>query len=376
MKIIFSDNGMSMLLNFRIEVIMHYLAKGAEVILIYPRMTHKENLIDRIPHNCTAILVDANPTGTNPLEDLKYTLDLLKIYKQEKPDLIFHYTIKPNIYGTLAACLSGVKARVSMVAGLGYVFNGSGVSKIIARSLYKLGLRLSSKVITLNQSDMNLLVNKGYVKSSQIVLFDGGEGVDLSRYPYRDSTYETIRFLMVARVLYDKGYEEFVQAARIVKKQYPHVHFELLGPIDDKSPMRVPREVIMADVDNGSIEYLGVTNNVPEVVGRNGVVMVLISSYNEGMNRSIMEALSIGCPIITSRRPGCQEMVQEGINGYTVSPGNPEELAAAIIKFIESPASKKIDMGQNSHRIAKERFDVVSVLKKYDQILSELGFMI
>lgn len=372
MRIIFSDNGMKMLLNFRGPIIRHFVEQGAEVLLVYPRCTHDVELEANIPRGCRTIWVDINPTGNNPLEDLKYTGRLYKIYKQEQPDIVFHYTIKPNIYGTLAAWFAGVPKRISMVTGLGYAFSGNGMTKRIARLLYKLGLRLSTRVITLNASNRNLLVEKGYVKDTNCLLFKCGEGVDLKQFPYKENKFDTVHFLMVARVLYDKGYAEFVEAAKIVKQLYPSISFELLGPIDDKSPMRVSREVIESDVASGAIDYLGVTNDVPSVVGRNGVVVVLVSSYHEGLNRSLMEACAMGRPVITSNIPGCQELIGANKNGFLVPPKDAQALADAMCKFIKLSESDKQIMAYASYEHAKHTFDIKLVIDAYDRMLASL----
>lgn len=372
MKIIFCDNGMSMLLNFRIDVIRYYIDLGNEVILIYPDMTHREELVPQIPRGCRSFRVHVNPNSTNILKDAIYLRTLYRIYRNEQPDVVFHYTIKPNIYGTIAAKLAGVKYKVSMVAGLGYVFNGHSIRKQLARLLYKLGLRLSNVVITLNSANRDLLVDQGYVSKDKIVLFECGEGVNLASYKYNRNEFGCVRFLMVARVLYDKGYTEFVEAARIVRRHYPEVAFELLGPIDDKSPMRVPREVIEKDVSEGAIDYLGVTNDVPAVVGRDGVVVV-VSSYHEGMNRSLMEACAMGRPAITSDIPGCRELVDEAVTGFKVAPKDTELLARAMESFIALPRERKVAMSEASHQKALQQFDVQIALANYDGILRNLG---
>ncbi len=370
MKIIFSDNGLKMLLNFRGEIIKHLIEKGHEVVLIYPQITHEQNLEQYIPNGCRVQSVDVIPSGNNPFEDVQYLWRLYKIYKREKPNIVFHYTIKPNIYGTMAAWLAHVPCRISMVAGLGYAFNGNSLIKRIARLLYKIGLRLSTKVITLNSSNQALLVSKGYVRKERCVLFECGEGVDLSLFPYNQNHFEKVRFLMVARVLYDKGYTEFVEAAKLVKQQYSHVSFELLGPMDATSPMRVPKEVVERDVKSGIIEYLGVTNNVPSIVGRDGVVVVVVSSYHEGLNRSLMEACAMGRPIITSNIPGCQELVDRGRNGFLVPAKDAVALADAMCKFIELEEEQKQAMAQAGYVFAQSKLDIRFVIDAYDKIIS------
>lgn len=373
MKIVFSDNGMGMLLNFRMDVIRHYSDMGADVLLVYPASSHREELVSRLPENCRCYCVDVDPTGINPLNDMAYLRALYKIYRRERPDVVFHYTIKPNVYGTIAAAAAGVKARISMVAGLGYVFSGKGVSKALGRGLYKIGLRLSSRVITLNAYNHDLLLRNRYVKKDNIVLFEGGEGVNLSKYAFEENSFENHCFLMVARVLYDKGYKEFVDAARIVRMSYPDARFELLGPIDDSSPMRVPYSVVEKDVADGYITYLGVTDDVPAVMRRKGVVVVLPSSYKEGMNRSLMEAVAMGRPVITTDVSGCKELVDDGINGYVVPPVDAQALADAVIRFIRLSEDDKVNMSKASHQKALKQFDVRKVIEQYDAILNQLG---
>lgn len=370
MKIILNDNGLRALINFRIDVIEHFVAQGHQVVLIYPACTKEEELINKIPQKCKVYEVNMVPSGSNPLKDVSYLCQLYKIYKEEKPDIVFNYTIKPNIYGSLAAKVLKIK-RVDMVAGLGYIFTGNGLSKKIGRLLYKIGLRVANRVITLNMDNYNLLIKRGFVLRKNMILYGGGEGVNLSHYPYAKNEFNVTRFLMVARVLYDKGYQEYVDAAEIVKKQYPNVDIELLGPLDETSPMGVPKKVVEQDVKANKIKYLGVTNDVPSYLKRDGVVVV-VSSYHEGLNRSLMEACAMARPVITTNIAGCKETVEQGINGYIVIPKDKQSLAEAMIRFIELPQKEKQEMAENSYRKAVQCFDVKIVLKQYDKIISEL----
>ncbi|MDO5760796.1 MAG: glycosyltransferase [Bacteroidota bacterium] len=177
--------------------------------------------------------------------------------------------------------------------------------------------------------------------------------------------------MMVARVLYDKGYQEYVDAAEIVKKKYLNIDIELLGPLDETSPMGVPKSVVEQDVKANKIKYLGVTNDVPSYLRRDGVVVV-VSSYHEGLNRSLMEACAMARPVITTNIAGCRETVEQGVNGYIVIPKDKQSLAEAMIRFIELPQKEKQEMAENSYRKAVRCFDVKIVLKKYDEIISEL----
>lgn len=174
MKIILNDNGLRALINFRIDVIEHFVAKGHQVVLIYPACTKEEELISKIPQKCKVYEVNMVPSGSNPLKDVSYLCQLYKIYKEEKPDIVFNYTIKPNIYGSLAAKVLKIK-RVDMVAGLGYIFTGNGLSKKIGRLLYKIGLRVADRVITLNMDNYNLLIERGFVLRKNMILYGGGK---------------------------------------------------------------------------------------------------------------------------------------------------------------------------------------------------------
>ncbi len=178
-------------------------------------------------------------------------------------------------------------------------------------------------------------------------------------------------FLMVARVLYDKGYQEYVDAASIIRQKYPNVSIELLGATDFSSPMGVPKTVLEKDVADGKLNYLGVTNDVPSYLKRKKVVVV-VSSYHEGMNRALMEALAMGKPIITTNIPGCKEMVDEGVNGFLVPPKDSISLAQAMEKYINLSDEEKDKMKRASYQKAVEQFDVKHVLKRYDEIIEEM----
>lgn len=368
MKAIFCNNYLPGQVHFRYEVMKSFSDRGWEVILIVPRHTASDKMIARLDPAWKMYLPEVDCNSKNPLADLKYMVKLYSIYKKEKPDIIFHYTVKPNIYGTLAAKLLGIK-NVAMVAGLGYMFDGDSLSKKLGRQLYKFGLSKADKVFALNKSNCETLIGGNYVKPQNLIHLKGGEGVDLNKYPYREMEFKTTRFLMVARLLYDKGYSEYVEAAKIVKQKYPDMEIELLGQLATDSPMGVPEEVVRRDHESGAINYLGETDDVQSYVLRDGVIVVVVSKYLEGLNRSLMEACAMGRPIITTHNPGCKETVNDGINGFLVDAGDPRQLADAMIRFIELPQLKKIEMSIASHKKAVEEFDISKVIEAYNSIV-------
>ena len=257
-----------------------------------------------------------------------------------------------------------------MLAGLGYMFDGGGLMKSLGLKLYKYCLSKAERVLVLNQMNYNKIIESKMVAADRLLLLKGGEGVNLNEYVFQPADYsDRVIFLMVSRILYDKGYSEFASAACQLKGKYPNISFEILGPLAYNSPMGVPREVFEEDMQAGIFHYLGVTPNVYSFVSRKNVVLVLPSKYGEGLNRSLMEACAIGRPIITTDIPGCRETVEEGVNGYLVSKGNTRELANAMERFIELPNNIKTEMATHSHRIATEKFDINHVIKIYDELL-------
>jgi glycosyltransferase involved in cell wall biosynthesis len=258
-----------------------------------------------------------------------------------------------------------------MMAGLGYIFDEKGLKRRFLMSLYKYGLRRAEHVMVLNSMNLDKLISEKVVKQSKLILLEGGEGVDLNYYSPRESDYsDGVTFLMVSRLLREKGYEEFVQAAQIVSHSTSSAKFEILGPLAYDSPMGVSREVFEEDMKSGIVKYLGVSNDIPAVVGRKDVVVVVPSWYNEGMNRSLMEACAMGRPIITTDNPGCREMVTEGVNGYVVPVKDAHALADAMKRFVCLKEERKTDMAKQSRKLAEDRFGVDKVIEVYDSILN------
>lgn len=371
MKIVFSDNRLGGLLGFRVDVIRHFLKLGHEVILLAPKARSDWDKVGVMVPGCRVIEVPMKPHGMNPIKDFRLFMAYMRIYRKERPDLVFNYTIKPNIYSGIAAKCCGARV-VNVLAGLGYIFYEGGFMRRIARSIYSFALHRAHRVIVLNRDNRDYVLSKGFARRERVVMLPGGEGINLEAYPYHEELFdEPVRFLMIARVLYDKGYREFVQAAQTIHKSHPDVVFELLGPLDTDSPTRVLPEEVEQDVKSGHIKYLGFSNRVPDFVLRDGVVVVL-PSYGEGLNRSLMEACSMGRPIITSDIAGCKEMVVEGQNGFLVPPYDSKSLSSAMYRFLKLPKDEKQRMARRSHQLAVERFDVRLAIDIYEQIVDEV----
>lgn len=368
-KILFCDNVLWGLVNFRGSVIRHFIQQGDEVILVAPQDDESIMKVD-IPQGVRYIPVRLNRCSRNPFTDLIYCAHLYRIYRKEHPDYIFHYTIKPNVYGSIAARLAGINCT-GMVAGLGYGLLGDGMLSRLLAVMYRYAFKYVSSIFVLNKFNYQYLLDHKFCTSAQLRLFKGGEGVDLSAYPYvREESGSPVVFLMVGRVLYDKGYREYVQAAKIVKQQYPDVRCQLLGMLDETYPAHVDEEELKRDVEEGTIEYLASTNDVMQYLGRSGVVVVL-PSYFEGLSRSLMEACAVGRPIIATDIPGCRETVDEGKNGFLVKVKDSSSLAEGMLRYLSLSDAEKQAFSRHSRKKAEETFDVRQVIKEYEKDLAK-----
>ena len=368
MKILFCNNNLDGMLLFRKEVICHFLEKGYEVVVVTPDKTSSLG-IGSLPDRVVMRQVKMDRTSTNPFLDIVYAVRLARIFRQERPDYIFNYTIKPNIYGSIMAKMLGIPCT-SMMAGLGYAFTNDSLPSKIARWLYRVGISYSQHLLLLNESNVQLVKSLGLCDDSKIVFLEGGEGVDTGYYGFSDNRSDVTTFLFIARLKEEKGYMEFVGAARMVRKEYPEARFQVIGEYDLGYPRAISKEQVMRDVSEGAIEYLGQTNDIRQYYRQPGYVICIPSYYSEGLNRSLMEGCSAGKPIITTDHPGCREMVIDGVNGFMVPPKDPEALAEAMIKYLRLSPEARQSMSVESRNLAERKFDVNHVVAVYDRIVS------
>ena len=368
MKIIFCDNTLWGLVNFRGEVIRHFMSKGHQVVLVAPEKEDKQ-MRTTIPNGVRYIPVKMARTSLNPVKDFGYFMRILKIFRAERPDYIFNYTIKPNIYGSIAARLCGCRST-AMMAGLGYIFINDSLLLRIARTVYRFGLLFTDHLIVLNSFIREMVVQKRFCNPKKIVFLEGGEGIDIRKYTKYDNASATTTFLFIGRILWDKGYDEFSKAARKVKALYPDTRFELLGSMDPSYPKSVPEERLRQDEADGILKYIGFTHDMNSVFERKGIVITL-PSYSEGMNRALMEACASGKPIITSDIPGCKEAVDDGVNGYLVPVKDSDALAEAMLRYIRLSDELKRKFSNMSRIKAENLFDINNVIEKYKRIVGE-----
>lgn len=374
-KIILIGTTAECVYNFRKDLIFALVAKGYTVYAFttdnIPSELEKISALGAMP-----IYYEFNRGGINPLDELKNTITLYKKIKEINPHFVLSYFAKPTIFGTLAAKMAKVPRIFAMLEGLGYTFTEqpeglSTKTKIIRKSqiaLFKLALPLADGVIFLNPDDPKDLLHQNNIRAKEVHIL-GGIGIDLNSYSYSLRTLEkNITFIFVGRLLKEKGINEFINAAKIVKFQYPNTRFVVLGAIDNNNLGSLTAANVKELVESNLIIYPGRVDNVIEWL-ENSDVFVLPSYYREGIPKSTQEAMAIGRPVITTDVPGCRETVIDGVNGFIVPKWNSQALAEKMIYFIESP-EKINEMGNESYKIAQEKFDSYKV---NDRLLKILG---
>lgn len=364
-KIIILGTLPSSLLTFRSEMIKS-LCLNNNVICMASNASNDE--VDAI-HSLGCIYQEATVrrSSINPLNDIFYFFRLYRLFKNIKPDLLISYTAKPVIWGGIASRILGIRHHFPIITGLGFAFQDNSFIKKILRLvisvLYKISLKNAAKVIFQNNDNLLLFLKEGLILEKQSALIDGS-GVNLNKFKFSEIKSKK-HFLLIARLLGDKGIREFRKAAKIVKKSHHDAVFEIVGP-EDPSPDRISIEEINQWVRNGDIIYSGSTLDVRPYIERSTVYV--LPSYHEGMPRSVLEAMAMGRPILTTDVPGCRETVINGKNGWLVKKEDEYELAERMIWFIENSEEAK-QMGKKSHEIACNKFDVKKVNKALMEIL-------
>lgn len=305
--------------------------------------------------------VSLSRAGLNPISDIKTFLTLIILFREIKPDVLLAYTIKPVIYGSLAARLAGVPAIYSMVTGLGYAFasggGGGNLVSRVAKFLYRLALKRNKHVFFQNPDDRDFFVKAKMLAQVEQAVLINGSGVDLQYFECAPEAISPPSFLLIARLIKDKGIVEYVEAARQVKCRYPAIQFRLLGPLDS-NPNAISASQISAWEAAGAITYLGGVADVRPALAACSVYV--LPSYAEGLPRTVLEAMSTGRAVITTDAPGCRETVIDGENGILVPPRDAAALARAMLKLIETPGLA-VHMGKAGRRLAEDKFDVHKV---------------
>lgn len=360
MKILVLGSYDRSLVMFRGELLRALVVRGHEVVACAPRLTPEVRtaLADWEVRSRSVALAR---TGTNPLADVRTMLRLRILMRDERPDVLLAYTVKPIVYGVLAARKAGVERIFSLVTGLGHTFQvGSGlhhhlVSSVVRR-LYGLAMDASNTVFFQNPDDLGEFRASGLLRAPTRAVVVNGSGVDLAHYAPAPLPQEP-SFLLIARLLGEKGVREYVDAARVVRRRNPLARFRLAGWIDS-NPSAIRSDELQAWVSEGVIEYLGTLDDVRPAIS--AASTFVLPSYREGTPRTVLEAMAMGRAIITTDTPGCRETVISGENGFLVPPRDVDALASAMSDLLEHP-ERIPEMGARSRSIAEERYDVHAV---------------
>ena len=360
MKLIMVANTAWSVFNFRHSLIKELLSHGVELYVIAPEDKFSEKLAEM---GCQVLDLPMQAKGVNPIADLGLILRLLRHYREIKPDFIIHYTIKPNIYGSLAAKLAGIPS-LAITTGLGYTFVNQNMVSQVARQLYKFAFRYPKEVWFLNEDDRCAFLGHRLIEPNKAVLLHG-EGVNLNHFVPSDKPQpdENIRFLLIARMLRDKGVCEFVEAARQIRKQYPHAIFQLLGDCGVPNPSVIGREEIAQWENEGIVEYLGSTDDVRPIIAQ--ADCLVLPSYREGIPRTMIESAAMAKPLIVSDAPGCRDVVLDGQTGYLCEVKNALSLAQRCELFLTLSDSEKQAMGKAGRAFMEDKFDEKWVIKQY-----------
>lgn len=352
--------------NFRRKFIDNLLRKNYCVTVIAPIDNYSLMLQDL---GCEFIDIKIDNNGKNPLKDLKTLFDFYRIYFQIKPAVILHYTTKPNIYGSVAARLAKIPF-INNISGLGSAFIHKGVTNLIVRILYQLSQGHSYKVFFQNPDDFKLFTQSRLVRSDKADLLPGS-GVDIDKFfPKKKERTQKFCFLLIGRLLWEKGVKEYVEAARILREVYSHLELQLLGFVENNNPRSVSEEQIRDWEQDGHVIWLGSVDDVRPHIAESDCVV--LPSYREGTPRSLLEAASMGKPLITTDAVGCRQVVEHGVNGFLCKPKDSFDLASVMQKMLQLTDEQRMAMGKKGREKIVREFDEQIVINKYMETIKEL----
>jgi len=355
--------------NFRRGVMAAMLNAGYRVTVVAPE---DESTFKIRALGCDFVHLDMSAKGVNPVEDVKLAMRLAKIYRSLSADFIIHYTIKPNIYGSLAARYCNIPS-LAITTGLGYTFVNDNVVSKIARCLYKMAFRFPKAIWFLNEDDRSEFVSRGLVPEHKTMVLHG-EGVDTEYFSPQSNPNDDgkFRFLLVARILWDKGVGEYVEAARHIKAKYPNTEFQLLGACGVANPSNISQEQINEWVNDGMVKYLGTTQDVRPLIAQ--ADCVVLPSYREGIPRTMIESSAMAKPIIVSNAPGCRDVVIPNSTGLMCDVKNAHSIERSMETFLSMSQKERDEMGQAGRQFMMDKFDEKIIIDIYLHKISALAF--
>ncbi|MEO6314301.1 MAG: glycosyltransferase family 4 protein [Chitinophagaceae bacterium] len=367
-RICFVSNSAWSIYNFRIDVIRYFISKGYEV-LVFAADDEYTPLLQQ--EGCIFIPVNFNNRTENPFSDYALYRCLKKLYKIHRPNVVFHYVIKPNIYGSLAAATQGIPS-VAVITGMGYGFSKRNWLYLLIKFLYTHALKKTTEIWFLNNDDAKFFIEQHIVKVEKTRVLHG-EGINLTHFlPAADlSGRQKFRFLMSTRLLKSKGVAIYADAARILKKKNYDVDFELIGFYEKYHPDSIHHEDMDRWQKEGLIQYRGFAGDVRGFLSA-ADCFIFPSFYNEGVPRCLMEAASMELPVITSNNRGCKEVVTDNVTGYLCNMNNPFDLADKMEKMLQLPAEERKAMGKKGRQLVAKNFNVDKIITEYQQAIDRI----
>ena len=367
--IAFVSNSAWSLYNFRLDVIRSLIGQGYEILVIAADDEFSSLLVSE---GCRYVPIDFNNRSENPWQDFRLYRQFRKIYAGYRPDFIFHFVIKPNIYGSLAAAACSIRS-IAVVTGLGYSFASKNWLYRLVRILYRRALKRTTAVWFLNNEDAKMFISEKIVPIQKMKVLPG-EGINTDYFSPVPKTGPTtgsqFTFLMSTRLLKSKGIGVYADAARILKKKHDNLQFMLLGFFENSHPDSISEEELRTWQQEGLVLYQGFARDVRPFLGQ-ADCFVFPSFYNEGIPRCLLEAASMEVPIITSFNRGCKEVVLNNSNGYICNVNDPFDLADKMEKMINLPAEERARMGRNGRAHVMRKFNVTRVIEEYLRTLRE-----
>ena len=358
-RVLLIANEESTLYNFRREVISAFVRAGMEVIACYPFGEHTDEMKEL---GCELVDIEVSRHGKNILQDLKLYNTCKALLKEYKPDVVLTYTVKPNIYGSLACSKMGIK-YINNITGLGTVLQNENVLSKLILTLQKYAYKNTNCVFFQNEENKRYMIEKGVISSNTPTEVLPGSGVNLEKqsfetYPERK---EALNFAVISRIRKDKGYQELFEAAERINNKYPGTVFHIAGWYEEGELSETLKELVEKDI----VKYHGSVSQDEVHVILTKCDCLIHPSYHEGMANVILEAAATGRPVVATDIPGCREGFDEGVTGYSCEPQNTKSLYNAIEKMINTPYEERVKMGKKARNKMEKQFDRNLVAKKY-----------
>lgn len=360
-KVLFLVNHDVVIYNFRLELVERLLAEGHQVVISSP---YGERIDDLLALGCEFRPIELSRHGMNPVQELKLLRDYTKLIRAEKPDIVFSYTIKPNIYGGMACAMAGVP-YVANITGLGTAVENSGIVQKITVMLYRIAFCKVQRVFFQNEENRQFFVDRKLAMGKHGML--PGSGVNLQRFvPLEYPSEETTEFVFISRIMKEKGADQYLEAAEYIREKYPNTRFHICGFCEQAYEQRL-QELH----DKGVIIYHGMVRDVKQVIAKTHCT-IHPTYYPEGLSNVLLESAACARALITTNRSGCREVIDNGVNGFVVEQKNAKDLIEKIETFLTLPWEQKKAMGVAGRAKVEKEFDRQIVVEKYLEEMKNL----